>query len=123
MGLRPRRSGCSPVRFLPVAGLCSGGVGGAHGLRGGLVHAFSRGQANGREQFAPFVRVRPGEPNDDGYGDSHTLQSLGDALGDDVSAAKSQAYALVDRISWQGMQCRRDIGFRAIERERSRQGR
>jgi phosphoribosylamine---glycine ligase len=41
-------------------------------------------------------------------------------LGDTVSAAQQQAYALVDVISWPGMQCRRDIGFRAIERERVR---
>jgi phosphoribosylamine-glycine ligase len=25
----------------------------------------------------------------------------------------------VDAISWTGMQCRRDIGYRAIEREKS----
>lgn len=41
-------------------------------------------------------------------------------LGDSVSAAQAQAYALVDAISWTGMQCRRDIGYRAIERERAR---
>ena len=41
-------------------------------------------------------------------------------LGDSVSAAQTQAYALVDRISWTGMQCRRDIGFRAIAREQAR---
>jgi phosphoribosylamine--glycine ligase len=41
-------------------------------------------------------------------------------LGDTVSAAQAQAYALVDAISWPGMQCRRDIGYRAIERERAR---
>ncbi|HUQ09919.1 MAG TPA: phosphoribosylamine--glycine ligase [Steroidobacteraceae bacterium] len=41
-------------------------------------------------------------------------------LGDSVSAAQAQAYALVDQISWQGMQCRRDIGYRAIARERVR---
>jgi phosphoribosylamine--glycine ligase len=40
-------------------------------------------------------------------------------LGDSVSAAQAQAYTLVDQISWQGMQCRRDIGFRAIEREKT----
>jgi phosphoribosylamine--glycine ligase len=39
-------------------------------------------------------------------------------LGDTVQAAQQQAYALVDRISWTGMQCRRDIGFRAVARER-----
>jgi phosphoribosylamine--glycine ligase len=41
-------------------------------------------------------------------------------LGDGVSAAQRQAYALVDAISWDGMQCRRDIGYRAIARERGR---
>jgi phosphoribosylamine--glycine ligase len=39
-------------------------------------------------------------------------------LGDTVSAAQAQAYALVDRISFTGAQCRRDIGFRAIAREK-----
>jgi phosphoribosylamine--glycine ligase len=38
-------------------------------------------------------------------------------LGDTVRAAQAQAYALVDAISWRGMQCRRDIGYRAIARE------
>jgi phosphoribosylamine--glycine ligase len=38
-------------------------------------------------------------------------------LGDSVSVAQSHAYTLVDKVSWKGMQCRRDIGFRAIARE------
>ena len=41
-------------------------------------------------------------------------------LGANVSQAQAQAYALVDAISWQGMQCRRDIGYRAVEREKRR---
>jgi len=40
-------------------------------------------------------------------------------LGDSVSQAQAQAYALVDEISWPGMQCRRDIGYRAVAREKS----
>ena len=40
-------------------------------------------------------------------------------LGDNVSAAQAQAYALVDAIRWHGMQCRRDIGYRAIAREKA----
>jgi len=40
-------------------------------------------------------------------------------LGNSVSLAQAQAYALVDQISWQGMQCRRDIGYRAVAREKS----
>ena len=39
------------------------------------------------------------------------------ALGADVTAAVAEAYRAVDRISWDGMHCRRDIGRRALERE------
>ena len=35
-------------------------------------------------------------------------------LGDGVAAAQRAAYALVDRIRWDGMQYRRDIGWRAL---------
>jgi len=41
-------------------------------------------------------------------------------LGANVSQAQAQAYALVDAISWPGMQCRRDIGYRAVAREKTR---
>jgi phosphoribosylamine--glycine ligase len=39
--------------------------------------------------------------------------------GNTVAAAQHAAYALVDTIRFAGMQCRRDIGFRAIARERA----
>lgn len=39
-------------------------------------------------------------------------------LGDDVSGAQKAAYAAVDAVSWRGMFCRRDIGWRAVARER-----
>ncbi len=38
-------------------------------------------------------------------------------LGNDVSAAQYAAYALADSITWDGVQYRRDIGYRAIARE------
>jgi len=38
-------------------------------------------------------------------------------LGDSVRAAQAEAYALAQRISWPGMQYRRDIGYRAVARE------
>jgi phosphoribosylamine--glycine ligase len=41
----------------------------------------------------------------------------GVGLGDQVSDAQRAAYALVDDIHYQGMQLRRDIGYRAIARE------
>jgi phosphoribosylamine--glycine ligase len=39
-------------------------------------------------------------------------------LGDTVAAAQRQAYELTAAIRWDGMQYRRDIGYRAVERER-----
>lgn len=38
------------------------------------------------------------------------------ALGDSVSAAQQQAYQGVNAIHWDGVECRRDIAFRAIAR-------
>jgi phosphoribosylamine--glycine ligase len=38
------------------------------------------------------------------------------ALGHSIADAIAGAYAGVDRISWQGMVCRRDIGWRAVDR-------
>lgn len=39
------------------------------------------------------------------------------ALGDSVTEAQKAAYQSVDKISWDGMFCRTDIGYRAIARE------
>jgi phosphoribosylamine--glycine ligase len=38
------------------------------------------------------------------------------ALGDNVKGAQAAAYEALNQISFDGMQCRRDIGFRAIKR-------
>jgi phosphoribosylamine--glycine ligase len=43
------------------------------------------------------------------------------ALGATVGAAQQRAYEVVRRISWNGVQYRRDIGHRAIAREKSHQ--
>ncbi|MDH4125875.1 MAG: phosphoribosylamine--glycine ligase [Gammaproteobacteria bacterium] len=40
-------------------------------------------------------------------------------LGDTVAAAASEAYRAVDQIHWDDVYCRRDIGHRAIARERA----
>ena len=39
------------------------------------------------------------------------------ALGDSVAEAQAAAYRLAEQISWEGVFCRHDIGFRAIARE------
>lgn len=54
--------------------------------------------------------------------DGHIVTSGGrvlcaTALGETVSEAQQRAYQLVDKISWSGMYCRRDIGHRAINRK------
>jgi phosphoribosylamine--glycine ligase len=41
------------------------------------------------------------------------------ALGDSVSKAQAQAYALVEKIQWQSIYYRHDIAYRAIARENS----
>lgn len=41
------------------------------------------------------------------------------ALGNSVSEAQSRAYQAIEMIRWEGCQFRRDIGYRAIARERS----
>lgn len=41
------------------------------------------------------------------------------ALGENVSEAAARAYSIVERIGWEGAFYRRDIGYRAIERERA----
>jgi phosphoribosylamine--glycine ligase len=38
------------------------------------------------------------------------------ALGDNAKAAQKLAYEITSGISFEGMQCRRDIGHRAISR-------
>ena len=40
-------------------------------------------------------------------------------LGASVAAAQRQAYALADTVRWPGVQYRRDIGYRAVEREKA----
>ena len=41
------------------------------------------------------------------------------ATGQTVAEAQKKAYAAVDRIVWPGGFCRRDIGWRAVQRERA----
>jgi phosphoribosylamine--glycine ligase len=40
------------------------------------------------------------------------------ALGKNVAEAQARAYKAVDLIDWPGGFCRRDIGWRAIAREK-----
>lgn len=56
--------------------------------------------------------------------DGHVVTSGGrvlcvTALGENVGAAQRRAYQAVARIGWEGMQHRRDIGYRAVAREQA----
>lgn len=56
--------------------------------------------------------------------DGHIVTSGGrvlcvTALGENVRDAQHKAYAQVDKIHWDGMQYRRDIGYRAVAREQA----
>jgi phosphoribosylamine--glycine ligase len=39
------------------------------------------------------------------------------AIDDTVAGAQRKAYGVVDRVRWDGVQYRRDIGWRAVQRE------
>jgi phosphoribosylamine--glycine ligase len=39
-------------------------------------------------------------------------------MGDSVREAQRASYVLTDAIHWNGVQYRRDIGYRAVQRER-----
>jgi phosphoribosylamine--glycine ligase len=41
------------------------------------------------------------------------------ALGSSVGEAQQRAYRAIDRIRWNDGYCRRDIGYRAVQREKS----
>ncbi|HHH13849.1 MAG TPA: phosphoribosylamine--glycine ligase, partial [Thiolapillus brandeum] len=43
------------------------------------------------------------------------------ALGETVTEAQKRAYELADRIHWEGVYYRRDIGYRAVQREQRQQ--
>ena len=63
--------------------------------------------------FHAGTRLEDGEVLTDG---GRVLCAVG--MGESVSAARETAYALAGAIHWPGMQFRRDIGYRAIARDR-----
>ena len=78
------------------------------GTRVGLVLAMA-GNAVGLGNFLRF----PAKVVTNG---GRVLCAVG--LGASVSEAQRAAYALCDKIRWDGMQYRRDIGYRAVAREK-----
>jgi phosphoribosylamine--glycine ligase len=87
---------------------------------GGYPDAYEKGQAiEGLDRdWPPTTKVFHAGTRAEG----HAVVTQGgrvlcvSALGDSIADAIAGAYAGVDHISWAGMVCRRDIGWRAIDR-------
>ncbi len=89
----------------------------AHGYpetvrKGDTIHGLDQAAALPGKVFHAGTALRDGEVVTNG---GRVLCAVG--LGSSVAAAQQQAYALVATVSWDGMQYRRDIGYRAIARE------
>jgi phosphoribosylamine--glycine ligase len=90
--------------------LAAGGYPGSYS-KGSVIHGLDAIQADNIKVF------HAGTANADGQ----VVTSGGrvlcvTALGDDIAAAQRDCYLAADKISWDGMTLRRDIGWRAIAR-------
>lgn len=81
--------------------------------RGEVIEGLERAARLPGKVFHAGTRLESGRTVTSG---GRVLCAVG--LGASVAAAQAQAYALVETIHWPGAQYRRDIGHRAIERER-----
>ncbi|HQD83600.1 MAG TPA: phosphoribosylamine--glycine ligase, partial [Quisquiliibacterium sp.] len=93
----------------------------AHGYpddprKGDLINGLP---ANGNDADADCLVFHAGTYDKDGqiYSNGGRVLCV-TGLGDSVKMAQTRAYQGVDTIHFAGMQCRRDIGFRAIARKR-----
>jgi phosphoribosylamine---glycine ligase len=82
--------------------------------KGDVIAGLDRAAGLPGKVFHAGTQVRDGQVVTNG---GRVLCAVG--LGDTVRQAQSQAYDLVRAISWPGAQYRRDIGYRAIARERA----
>ncbi len=91
----------------------------AHGYpdtvrKGDVIHGLDSAARLPGKVFHAGTALRDGEVVTSG---GRVLCAVG--LGATVAAAQQEAYELATAIRWDGMQYRRDIGYRAIERERA----
>jgi phosphoribosylamine--glycine ligase len=94
--------------------LAAGGYPGDYN-KGDVIHGLPDAETEGEKVFHAGTALN--EHNDVVTNGGRVLCAC--ALGDTVAAAQQRAYTLVDRISWNNMYYRRDIGHRAIRREQS----
>jgi phosphoribosylamine---glycine ligase len=84
-----------------------------HVRKGDIIEGLERAAQLPGKIFHAGTRLEAGHVVTSG---GRVLCAVG--LGSDVALAQDQAYALADTVRWTGVQYRRDIGFRAIARER-----
>ena len=82
--------------------------------KGDVIHGLEAAATLPGKVFHAGTTLRDGKVVTSG---GRVLCTVG--LGATVEAAQRQAYALAAAICWEGMQYRRDIGHRAVERERA----
>ena len=83
--------------------------------KGSVIRGLDEAAATGAEIFHAGTALRDGELVANG---GRVLNIT--AMGKTVAEAQANAYAAVDRIDWPDGFCRRDIGWRAVEREKTR---
>lgn len=84
--------------------------------KGDEIHGLDTNTSENAKVFHAGTKISDGKVVTNG---GRVLCAVG--LGASVSAAQRQAYQLVDQTHWQGMYCRRDIGYRAVAREQQSQ--
>ena len=103
------------IRFTPQAAvgvvLAAGGYPDAY-AKGKVIHGLDGADSQTAKVFHAGTELKDGNVVTNG---GRVLCAT--ALGANVTAAQQAAYQLVDKISWDGMFCRTDIGYRAIARE------
>jgi phosphoribosylamine--glycine ligase len=80
--------------------------------RGDVIEGLGRAALLPGKVFHAGTRLEAGRVLTNG---GRVLCAVG--LGANVAAAQQQAYALADAVHWPGVHYRRDIGYRAVERE------
>jgi len=81
--------------------------------KGDVIHGLDAAAKLPGKVFHAGTQLRGNDVLTDG---GRVLCAVG--LGNTVRDAQSCAYTLVDALEWTEMQCRRDIGYRAVARER-----
>jgi phosphoribosylamine--glycine ligase len=94
--------------------LAAGGYPGSYN-KGDVIHGLAGADSEDAKIFHAGTAEKDGEIVTAG---GRVLCAVG--LGETVSTAQQRAYRLAEKISWDGMFYRRDIGYRAVAREQGK---